>query len=641
MNIAFCINDKYVEQLLVVLTSLIENNKKENINIYILSSDITPLSEIRLNKLISCFKNTCLSIVKIDKTTTQHLKSTIEYISNETYYRYLIADLLPEIDKILYFDADIIINGNIKQLWDTDVSNYLLAGVRDLFIHDINYSEQIGIKHDDLYINAGILLMNLKEFRKQKLSKKLISATEELSGKIAYNDQDVLNIVCHDKILEIDSIYNYTSRNVYDEPDKCTKAKIIHYTGSDKPWLVDSAHKLKYLWKKYYELAEKIITKRKIRVGLLIDEFFGGAGTAFGGYGFLARRYIAKYLPNADIRVDVLLGAGGHRFTPRVYREDKVKLYRLPRKSWAAKWFLKRKNYDVYLSIELTDDYVLKHEPNKNKKLILWIQDPRPKYEWDEIETVKLFKETNYYNQRIYNLVNTWYKANRVRFVSQGFFLNEKAIDLYNLQKDVNIQYMPNPVDIDHKFDVKTYKKKNNIIFLGRIESVKRGWLFCEIAKQMPEYEFYMLRQSFREKDKNDKIMKKYKNIKNLHFAGHVDGVEKEQYLKDAKVLVNTSIHEALPVSFLEALAYGVCLVSNRNPENLTSKFGVWTGQINGDGFDKVNLYIDGIRKIMTDERLRKKLSINGRKYVEQIHNVSRFTNDLRNVIYQEAKKTS
>ncbi len=47
---------------------------------------------------------------------------------------------------------------------------------------------------------------------------------------------------------------------------------------------------------------------KKIKVGLIIDEFFGGAGTAYGGYGFLARRLIAKYIPNDLIQIDVLLG---------------------------------------------------------------------------------------------------------------------------------------------------------------------------------------------------------------------------------------------------------------------------------------------------------------------------------------------
>jgi hypothetical protein len=65
--------------------------------------------------------------------------------------------------------------------------------------------------------------------------------------------------------------------------------------------------------------------------------------------------------------------------------------------------------------------------------------------------------------------------------------------------------------------------------------------------------------------------------------------------------LINTSIHEALPVSFLEALSYGVCLVSNRNPDSLTEKFGIWTGDVLGNGFDKVDLYVDAVNSIYDD----------------------------------------
>lgn len=143
------------------------------------------------------------------------------------------------------------------------------------------------------------------------------------------------------------------------------------------------------------------VEKKKIKIGLIIDEFFGAVGTAYGGYGFLARRHIAKYLPNEDFQVDVLLGRGKRRFFAESYPVDDVNVYRLPRSKWFAKQWLKKQDYDLYLSIELTYGYVLKHEPNPNKKLILWVQDPRPHYEWDEINTVKLFPETSYYNQKI------------------------------------------------------------------------------------------------------------------------------------------------------------------------------------------------------------------------------------------------
>jgi hypothetical protein len=214
---------------------------------------------------------------------------------------------------------------------------------------------------------------------------------------------------------------------------------------------------------------------KKIKVGLIIDEFFGGAGTAYGGYGFLARKYICKYIPNENIEIDVLL-CRGKGLLAKKHHVDNVNLYELPKFKSLARHWLKKQGYDIYLSIELVNDFVLKMEPDERKKLILWIQDPRPKYEWDEINTVKLLKESNYYNQRIYDLVNDFYRQGRVKFISQGYFLNQKAKDLYNLKDDVAIQYLPNPVDIDYNFNLSSIPNKNKIIFLGRIESVKRGW---------------------------------------------------------------------------------------------------------------------------------------------------------------------
>ncbi|MDQ1209806.1 glycosyltransferase involved in cell wall biosynthesis [Acinetobacter baylyi] len=373
-----------------------------------------------------------------------------------------------------------------------------------------------------------------------------------------------------------------------------------------------------------------------VKVGLIIDEFFGGAGTAFGGYGFLAREYIAKYIPNEDIQVDVLLGKGSRKLFVEEFEVDNIMAYRLPRRKWFAKRWLKKKNYDVYLSVELTDNYVLINEPNKNKKLILWIQDPRPHYEWDEINTVKLFPEYNYYNQSIYDLVHDWYTENRIKFISQGYFLNQKAIDLYNLDQNVNIEYMPNPIQIDHKFNIENFEKKNMIIFLGRIESVKRGWLFCEIAKKMPNIDFYVLGKTHREESKNSEIMSDYYSIPNLSFVGHVEGEEKIKYLKEAKILVNTSIHEALPISFLEALSYGTLLVSNRNPEDLTSKFGIHVGDVLGDGFDKIDLYVNAIHQLLNDEENRKKVSSEAISYIKNTHDVDKIVPKLRNAIIEQ-----
>ena len=118
-----------------------------------------------------------------------------------------------------------------------------------------------------------------------------------------------------------------------------------------------------------------------------------------------------------------------------------------------------------------------------------------------------------------------------------------------------------------------------------------------------------------------------------MHFVGHVEGEQKAQYLREAKILVNTSIHEALPISFLEALSFGTLIVSNRNPEQLTQKFGYWVGDVFGDGFDKVNLYVDAIKRILNDENLRQQTAEAAVKYVRDVHDTKKIIHNLREII--------
>lgn len=374
--------------------------------------------------------------------------------------------------------------------------------------------------------------------------------------------------------------------------------------------------------------------KKKIKVGLIIDEYFGACGTAFGGYGFLSRAYISRYIPDENIEVEVILSNYKRKrwsFNAIEEKVDGVKVIIPPGKKFVKQW-INKQDYDIYLTVELTHNII--RFDKRRKPIIHWIQDPRPWAEWKEIETVKLYPEDCYWNSELYDLVNLRNKQGLVTFVSQGYFLNPLAKELYRLPEETPIRYLPNPIDIDYGFEPRTFKKKNSIIFIGRIESVKRGWLFCEIAKRMPEYEFYMIGQSFREKSKNETIMNQYSSgINNLHFTGHLEGEEKMRHIREARILVNTSIHEALPITFLEALAFGTLLVSNRDPENLTSKFGRYVGPVLGDGFDKIDLYVDAIRDLLKDEKEYTELSCKAVDYIREVHPVDKFTTELRQLI--------
>lgn len=383
-------------------------------------------------------------------------------------------------------------------------------------------------------------------------------------------------------------------------------------------------------------------SNRPIRVALLIDEYFGGFGTAFGGYGFLARRLVAKHLPNEDFLVEVILH--GHKVNGLVLEEniDGTVVYKLSASDRLSRYWLAIKRYDAFLSIELTSIDAIRLAPRETPH-ILWIQDPRPISEWEEIATVTLFPEPSYYDQRIYDYVAD--RQENIRFVTQGVFLNGLARQLYSLSPDVSIQFLPNPVDVMDEAAGNDSEKENIVIFLGRIDSVKRGWIFCELAKRMPEYQFHVLGAIHNNVERNKAVLSPYidekgvSKVANLHFEGHVDGAEKQAFLRRAKVLVNTSIHEALPVSFLEALAARVLLVSCRNPEGLTESFGYYTGPVLGNGFDRVDDFVIGVREIIGDEGRRRELALAGQRYVTDVHSVSKFQTSMRETIGDEVRK--
>ena len=105
--------------------------------------------------------------------------------------------------------------------------------------------------------------MNLEKIRKENMVEKLFLNSQKWKEKIRFQDQDIINITFKNKILAVDSIYNFTGENVRKEKSKRKVAVIIHYTGQKKPWLNDCRNKMKYLWKHYNYLTKAIISGRK------------------------------------------------------------------------------------------------------------------------------------------------------------------------------------------------------------------------------------------------------------------------------------------------------------------------------------------------------------------------------------------
>lgn len=390
---------------------------------------------------------------------------------------------------------------------------------------------------------------------------------------------------------------------------------------------------------------------KKIKVGLLVGEFFSNSlpfANGKGGYGMLARNIITEYVPNEEIEIDTIVGINnvpdllvhlvdGKKKVLFLPKDDSSLIKRGIRKLTSFKNREIRKivnQYDIFISIEFQSiaRYVMEHA-SKGQKLILWIQDPRPESDWEELDTMSIKQIGMRPDKASQKLLNNLYRNKRLIPVTQGKYLVRKAIDLYRFPSGFTAFYLPNPVPFPEMREEEIKQKKNQIVALSRIDSVKRPWIIGEVAKKLPQYEFFFLGQCH-EKSIDD-IMKPYYELKNCHFLGHVEKEKKNEILKESKILINTSIHEAVPISFLEALSYGMHIVSNQNPDNITSNFGFYTGQINGDGYDGVDLFVEGVEKLMKDENWVI-TSLNARKYICTNHAITDCCEKLRKIIRDE-----
>ena len=146
---------------------------------------------------------------------------------------------------------------------------------------------------------------------------------------------------------------------------------------------------------------------------------------------------------------------------------------------------------------------------------------------------------------------------------------------------------------------------------LGRLDPIKRPWVAVEVARRLPEAEFLLLGGNHFEGPGSWQPRDLPPNVRLL---GHLDGSEKQELLRRSWALLNTSIHEGLPISFQEALAAGVPLVAPLDPERVVSRFGMHVGEWDGDGLDAVEPLASGLARLLADEPLRTRLGAAGRE---------------------------
>ena len=181
-------------------------------------------------------KGDVVEFYKIDHTEFECIKDCTQTFTIGCMFRCMLAELLPNLSKIIYLDADLFVNRDIKELWDVDIREYCLAGVVDEGV--INFSipdilNEYPNIYRNQYFNSGVLFMNLDKIREKGHLKELVVDFLVNNREATYPDQDALNVLFHNKILYLDSSWNrFVSLHREDNKDNLDNA-VFHFAGKN------------------------------------------------------------------------------------------------------------------------------------------------------------------------------------------------------------------------------------------------------------------------------------------------------------------------------------------------------------------------------------------------------------------------
>ena len=276
MHVAFCVNDGYAQYIMVTIKGLLENNSNP-IVIHVLSDYISERNVARLKDLVSSYTFAELKVIIVDDSKLRGLKDTWTIY---TWYRVLLPEILDkDVHRVLYLDADVLVAGNIGELFRLDMTGKAIAGTIDFQSKDISTYKRCGYEPEKEYVCAGIMLMNLDYWRKHDIANQVVRWGRDNNDRIQFPDQDSINYICRNAKILLPLKYDIVDGFFHDdyyyqhyprELRECVDAPvIIHYAGQ-APWVVElSNHLLQDEWEKYNRELKEPVNKIYQSKGIL------------------------------------------------------------------------------------------------------------------------------------------------------------------------------------------------------------------------------------------------------------------------------------------------------------------------------------------------------------------------------------
>jgi lipopolysaccharide biosynthesis glycosyltransferase len=239
-----------------MLRSLVENNRHYVVDAFV----IIPLEmqEPLLDKVrhsISSFSCN-LHFLKVNPNLVQSLK-VFGHVTGTAYYKLFVGELLPQnLQKVIYLDPDIVVRGNLDELWNGCLDNSIVGAVPDSFVEAYPERSKLGLGPSESYFNSGVLLIDLNRWRQARIGSDALAFTICHADRISFADQCSLNWVLRNRWTHLPECWNLQTFAVVEDhygfmdysraaKERAMAAKIIHFSGDSKPWHYMNNHPIK------------------------------------------------------------------------------------------------------------------------------------------------------------------------------------------------------------------------------------------------------------------------------------------------------------------------------------------------------------------------------------------------------------
>ena len=249
MDIACAADAHYVPHCATMLHSLFCHSADYRIRVHFLYPACLPSD---MFSQFQDFINQCggeFLPTEVPDAEVEDLFATAE-ISRVAWYRSLLPQLRPSLDRVLYLDCDTLIIDSLVDLWNVELGNNLIAAVPNVVDSRIaTRHHALGVPADQTYINSGVLLMNLRAMREEKCTEQILAHAREHGTRLIWVDQDSINKVLGVRCRKLSARWNCqnslfywrSAKDVFGEDElqaAISNPAVIHFEGPGiaKPW---------------------------------------------------------------------------------------------------------------------------------------------------------------------------------------------------------------------------------------------------------------------------------------------------------------------------------------------------------------------------------------------------------------------